>query len=77
MSNQSDVQIPRKPSESERSSFLDVVEQVCEDCGGTGRDVGSLNPNEFEPCPTCHGSGQETMLRRNVLARQEQEAESA
>jgi len=76
VSERSDATIPRKPSESERSSFTEFVEQTCEDCGGTGRDVASLNPLESEPCPTCHGSGKETVLRRNVLARQKQ-SESA
>jgi len=70
MSERSDATIPRKPSESERSPLSDFVEQVCEDCGGTGRDVGSLNPDEFEPCPTCHGSGKEIVLRRNGRARE-------
>lgn len=52
MNERSDATIPRKPSESERSPFSEFVEQVCEDCCGTVRDVGSLNPHESEPCPT-------------------------
>lgn len=48
----------------------DVIEQleadteaepmVCEDCGGSGRDPGGLNPFEPEDCPSCGGSGRET-----------------
>jgi len=33
-----------------------------------------LNAYEFEACPTYHGSGKETVLRRNGSANREQEA---
>jgi len=66
MTEQSDTRIPRKPSQSELPPFSEFVEQVCDDCGGSGRDVGGLNPYEFEPYPTWHGSGKETVLRRNM-----------
>lgn len=38
-----------------RTAELQVVEKVCQDCGGKGLDLGSLN--EPEACPNCHGSG--------------------
>ncbi len=52
----------------------DVIEQLeaeteaefsvdCEDCGGAGRDPGSLNPVEPEDCPSCGGSGRETPMQ--------------
>lgn len=36
---------------------------VCEDRGGSGRDIGSLNALEPEDCPTCNGTGRETIAR--------------
>jgi hypothetical protein len=64
----------------------DVIEQLeaaeeteaartidCEDCGGTGRDPGSLSPFEPEDCPACNGTGQEShvpMLARRPAGRQ-------
>ena len=60
----------------------DVLEQLkaetdaelsidCEDCGGTGRDPGSLNPFEPEDCPYCGGSGRETHIpARRPVGRQ-------
>jgi hypothetical protein len=61
----------------------DVIEQLeaeteaepmaCEDCGGTGRDPGSLNAFEPEDCPSCNGTGQESefpMLARRPAGRQ-------
>jgi hypothetical protein len=45
----------------------DLVEIDCQDCGGGGNDPGGLNPHEPEDCPTCHGTGKETILR-NYLA---------
>ena len=46
-----------------------VIEQEipCEDCGGTGRDIGVLDPWDGGVCPRCAGSGQETVIR-NYLA---------
>jgi DnaJ-class molecular chaperone len=39
---------------------LDTAElHKCEDCDGSGNDIGSLNPYYPEVCPTCHGSGLE------------------
>jgi DnaJ-class molecular chaperone len=68
---------------------FDVIEQLeaetevelsieCEDCGGSGRDPGSLNAFEPEDCPSCLGTGREMPMRRpagrqvaNPSARQE------
>jgi hypothetical protein len=74
-----DEQWEQPLSESE----FDVIEQLdavdaelsidCEDCGGTGRDPGSLNPFEPEDCPSCNGTGQESefpMLTRRPAGRQ-------
>lgn len=47
--------------------FSDLVEIDCQGCGGRGYDPGSVNPQEAENCPSCHGSGKETILR-NYLA---------
>ena len=47
--------------------FSDLTEINCQDCGGKGYDPGSVNPRAPEECPTCHGSGKETVLR-NYLA---------
>ena len=44
-----------------------VVKQNCEECSGTGRDPGALNPWDAEACPTCHGTGVQT-IERNYLA---------
>jgi hypothetical protein len=46
-----------------------VIEQEipCEDCGGTGRDIGALDPWDGVICPRCAGSGRETVIR-NYLA---------
>ena len=46
-----------------------VIEQEipCEDCGGTGRDIGALDPWDGEVCSHCAGSGRE-MVIRNYLA---------
>ncbi len=46
-----------------------VIEQEipCEDCGGTGRDIGGLDPWDGGACPRCAGSGRETVIR-NYLA---------
>jgi hypothetical protein len=60
---------------------VEVIEQLeaeaapmaCEDCGGTGRDPGSLNPIEPEDCPSCNGTGQELhvpMLARRPAGRE-------
>ena len=47
--------------------FSDLVEQPCEDCGGSGLDSGSLSEPIAERCPSCLGTGQEVVLR-NFLA---------
>lgn len=39
----------------ERTAWQLEVPRTCEDCGGKGLDLGSLN--EPEACPTCSGSG--------------------
>jgi DnaJ-class molecular chaperone len=39
---------------------LNTIEpHTCEDCDGSGNDIGSLNPYYPEVCPACHGSGLE------------------
>ena len=43
------------------------VTQECEDCGGSGRDPGALNPWDPEACSSCHGAGVQT-VERNYLA---------
>jgi hypothetical protein len=48
-------------------SYSQEVEVPCEDCGGTGRDIGALDPWNGEVCPCCGGSGRET-ITRNYLA---------
>lgn len=47
--------------------FVIRIEEKCEDCGGSGYDWGSLRPMDPEVCSTCHGSGQQ-MVVRNYLA---------
>jgi hypothetical protein len=47
--------------------FSDLVEIDCQDCGGRGYDPGGINPQEADYCPTCYGSGKETILK-NYLA---------
>jgi DnaJ-class molecular chaperone len=47
--------------------FVVKVEQNCEDCGGSGKDRGSLSPIDPEECPVCHGSGKQVIVR-NYLA---------
>lgn len=49
---------------SEPSVAADVP---CDDCGGTGIDVGGLNEYQPETCQHCQGSGKESM-HRNYLA---------
>jgi len=44
-----------------------MVEQDCEDCGGSGRDPGALNLWDAEACATCQGAGVQT-VERNYLA---------
>ena len=40
-----------------RTAVLQIVERVCEDCGGKGIDVGSLSEFVPEACPSCAGTG--------------------
>ena len=47
--------------------FSDFVEVRCEDCDGTGYDVGSHQSFDPEDCPRCGGSGKE-LIFRNYLA---------
>lgn|SRR5690242_10847273 len=53
--------------ESTLPFWIVEVEEDCEDCGGRGYDLGGLNPNEFEYCPSCLGSKTQ-MVTRNYLA---------
>jgi len=51
---------------------LQVVPAKCEDCGGNGRDPGSLH--EPEACPSCLGSGVEVPaegIERKAMGRAE------
>lgn len=50
-----------------RPPFVARVEEKCEDCGGAGYDWGSLRPMDPAICPTCQGSGTQTVVR-NYLA---------
>lgn len=43
------------------------VEQECEDCGGSGRDRGGLDPWDTDDCSACGGTGVERVTR-NFLA---------
>jgi len=62
---------PRKPvataaTLASLAKYSEVVEIDCEDCGGSGRDRGTLDNflNGTEPvCPSCQGSGTETVTR--------------
>jgi hypothetical protein len=56
--------VPPEPGSELLAPFSAYVEQPCDECGGNGHDIGSLNPWEFEPCPSCHGCGKETVLRQ-------------
>ena len=47
--------------------YVVQVEIPCEDCGGSGRDLGTLDPFEYEPCSHCNGRGKET-ITRNYLS---------
>ena len=56
---------------NEASPYIAETDQPCDECGGTGRDPGSLNPFEPEDCPSCGGSGRETpMQSRRPAGRQ-------
>jgi len=48
-------------------SFVIDQEFPCDDCGGTGRDIGALDSWDGEVCSRCAGSGQETVTK-NYLA---------
>jgi hypothetical protein len=62
-----DVLEQLETSNAETTPFTAEVNIPCEDCGGDGRDRGSLNPHEPEDCPSCHGTGREK-LTRNYLS---------
>ena len=47
--------------------FSALTEVACQDCGGMGYDPCGVNFREPDDCPSCHGSGKETILR-NYLA---------
>ncbi len=47
--------------------FVVKLEQPCDDCGGSGRDWGSLDPIDPEDCPVCHGSGRQTVTRNYLV----------
>jgi hypothetical protein len=63
--------IPRKPitmapALESLSQYTETVEIECEECGGSGRDRGTLDNflNGTEPvCPTCQGRSTETVVR--------------
>jgi hypothetical protein len=64
------LQTPKKPAsatspatDGAKSTF---VTQGCDECGGTGRDPGALNPWDPEPCPTCLGTKLQS-VERNYL----------
>jgi hypothetical protein len=49
------------------SPFIVEQEIACEECGGSGRDIGSLDPWDGDDCANCAGSGRQT-ITRNYLA---------
>lgn len=51
------------PEPLELPPFTLLVEQECEDCGGTGVDTSALDP-DCQPCSHCQGSGKEEVLRQ-------------
>jgi hypothetical protein len=67
-----------QPISAEEWDFIEQLEaeteadaMACEDCGGTGRDPGSLNPIEAEDCRSCFGTGRETPLVARRPARRQ------
>jgi hypothetical protein len=44
-------------------SFTEEVETVCQDCNGSGIDLGGLKEYEPEDCRFCKGTGKETVTR--------------
>ncbi|HLG97112.1 MAG TPA: hypothetical protein VKX49_12435 [Bryobacteraceae bacterium] len=60
------VQIPAplesKPAQREDLPWIKTVEMECADCGGSGGDAASWDP-DCQPCPHCMGSGKETVTR--------------
>jgi hypothetical protein len=55
-----------KPLPESPTLYTETVEQDCEECGGSGKDPGILNPWDAEPCPICRGSKKQT-VQRNFL----------
>jgi hypothetical protein len=45
--------------------YMETVEIACEDCGGDGRDMGSVSIDRFSDpvCPTCKGAKTQTVTR--------------
>ena len=43
------------------SPFVAETDQPCDECGGSGVDLGGLNAYEPEDCPVCQGAGRETV----------------
>lgn len=50
-----------------QGSYVVELEENCEDCGGSGFDIGSLSAVEPEGCRACRGSGKQ-IVRRNYLS---------
>lgn len=48
--------------------FTVQVTEDCEDCGGSGHDHGSLDPNYWEPCPAEGCIDGKVTFTRNYLA---------
>ena len=69
---QTDNPTLRKPPSVETlppdfAQYSTTEEIECQDCSGTGRDYGSLDPFCAEVCRHCAGSGRE-VITRNYLA---------
>lgn len=43
------------------------IQEVCDDCGGSGVDIGGLSATEAVVCPSCDGRGRQIVVR-NYLA---------
>jgi hypothetical protein len=56
-----------RTNEGPAMTYVVEVEENCEDCGGSGFDLGSLCAMEPEECRTCRGSGKQ-IVRRDYLA---------
>jgi hypothetical protein len=61
------VALDRHAVSESASPFVVEQEIACEECGGSGRDIGSLDPWDGDVCEKCAGTGRQT-ITRNYLA---------